>query len=211
MGPPAAASDPPRGPALGKLSLDSVFAKLIAPRGYDRRPLGKHEGGKSHILGDDQISLLYPVDDGEVCCVSPLIDHDPFYPVPRRKGVAVVSNHDHRYPMPPGSLYHQIPPGSAIGIEIDLHKKSIAQPLKARPGVFPEEAESPRKKFFCFFFFSLATPYCLCYKFSTNSVRKGGKEDITDNGLREQVLWSALRELYEFYDCRQVSFKEGVQ
>jgi len=156
--PPAAASDPLRGPALGKLSLDSVFAKLIAPRGYDRRPLGKHQGGKPHILGNHEIALLYPVDDGEVSCVSPVIDHHPFYPVPRRKGVAVVGNHDHRYPMPPGPLYHQVPPGSAIGIEINLHKKSIPYPLAARLGVFQEEAEEPSKKILLFLLFFSCHP-----------------------------------------------------
>ncbi len=156
--PSAAASDPLRGPALGKLSLDSVFAKLIAPRGYDRRPLGEDQRGKPHILGDHEIAILYPVDDGEVCCVSPLIDHDLFYPVPRRKGVAVVGDHDHRYPMPPGPLYHQIPPGSAIGIEIDLHKKSIPHPLAARLGVFQEKAEEPSKKILLFLLFFSCHP-----------------------------------------------------
>jgi hypothetical protein len=60
--------------------------------------------------------------------------------------------------MPPGPLYHQVPPGSAIGIEINLHKKSIAQPLKARPGVFQEKAEGPSKKILLFLLFFSCHP-----------------------------------------------------
>jgi len=61
--------------------------------------------------------------------------------------------------MPPGPLYHQIPPGGAIGIEIDLHKKSIPHPLAARLGVFQEKAGEPlEKNSFVSSFFLLPPP-----------------------------------------------------
>jgi hypothetical protein len=74
--------------------------------------------------------------DGEVRSINPPINYDPLNPFFRGKFMAIVGNHDDGYPMPPPPLNNEIPPWGAIGIDIDLHQKSIPYPFDARPGVF---------------------------------------------------------------------------
>jgi hypothetical protein len=78
---------------------------------------------------------MHPVYDSIVSGITHLVNEDPLNPFFRGKIMAIVGNDDNGYPLSFPPFNYEVPPWSAIGIDIDLHRKSIPYPSDTRPEV----------------------------------------------------------------------------